>query len=537
MISRLIYRHHLSSMYLIRLLLVSALFVLVGCTAVTQPSASNTSASSTAKAEDNSRFSALAYELEGERFSGDELLELAEFESQVIVLKETPLRLGPIGSAILDRFELSLPGQVALADFYTHLKEESASEHHDAIEEIQRSMSQGRDGSYENPYRAFTKPQAELFVEREGYRVIGSAYTSGEGKPLMLRVTRVKENQRSDEVIFDLSSCYSAYSEKLNIPPETPEDIRRFRVISLLANEGDSAAQVTLGFMFSESERYREASMWLNRAIDNDNGLAHYVLADSTEKAAVRMSRPGFVDQDVRDRAILLELSREHYEIAAEYEIFDSLLPLGLLLLREPFEPRSEIVPQAVSVLERAGDLGDWDASVVHYQLLASGVANLELNQRAVDLLIEAAESDHAMAMYELGNCYARGCLARPNYGKAKQWYRKAIQIHPDNPQIVNSIAWILTVSDKRRLWNPRYALKMMTEMMETDQVARQNPAYIDTWAAAHAAIGDFERAVELQIEAVEQAKLRGYEMQYLNDMQGHLDSFKSGKILCETLP
>ena len=56
------------------------------------------------------------------------------------------------------------------------------------------------------------------------------------------------------------------------------------------------------------------------------------------------------------------------------------------------------------------------------------------------------------------------------------------------DPNIVNEVAWTLTVSDRDSLRRERYAREIMDHLMEANEAARQRPEYLDTWAATYAA-------------------------------------------------
>ncbi|MEE9254514.1 MAG: hypothetical protein V3U43_06240, partial [Pseudomonadales bacterium] len=80
-----------------------------------------------------------------------------------------------------------------------------------------------------------------------------------------------------------------------------------------------------------------------------------------------------------------------------------------------------------------------------------------------------------------------------------------------------------------------RYALEIMDRMMDQDPRARENPAYIDTWAAAYAANGDFERAMELQQEALAEAEQA--KADYVPTLRDHLESFQKQETIEEAVP
>lgn len=71
-----------------------------------------------------------------------------------------------------------------------------------------------------------------------------------------------------------------------------------------------------------------------------------------------------------------------------------------------------------------------------------------------------------------------------------------------------------------------------MDQMMSANEQARQNPMFLDTWAAAYAANGDFEQAIKLQNQALEAADVTRLEEYLVDEMKGHLERFNQGEEL-----
>ena len=193
---------------------------------------------------------------------------------------------------------------------------------------------------------------------------------------------------------------------------------------------------------------------------------------------------------------------------------------------------------RAATFYHEAARHGDAEVRVDYYRFLANNTDGLTMNQQAVDWLREEAEAGSAEAMYESGNCHAKGCLDKPNYRKARDWYRKAVKSAPDDALLVNAVAWTLAVSDIKQLRNARYARRIMNTLMESNELARQSPQYLDTWAAAHAACGDFSRALELQNEALELAKKdANLSEEHLRAIETHLEIFSNREEVIESVP
>lgn len=504
----------------------------------------------------------LTIELGESEFDGSDLLELALYESQVNLLLPQPLKLGPIGSAILDRFQFSLPGHIALREFYQHVNEPSAQFHDERSELIRDYMRGTGDGGADNPFRAFTSAQAEMFVSETGHHVLGSMYDATETHEFVLRITQSKEGLESAEVVFDLSPSIERYTKVLNLPPDISRQGRHQRVVAWLARENDNAAQLSLGLAYLRRNQADSAIGWLTRAEQSGNELAHVILANLYLE---RVNAYG-------DRVRQLNLARDHLNEAVAAGHTPSMRQLGVLLVRGEYgdEAKDEgvlILEQAVArndtmamrllssiyvdnqfegqdfekaanLLRDASVLGSSEARIEYYRVLMDQTANLTLTQQAVDWLVEEAETNNVSAMVELGNCHALGCLARPNFRKARRWYRRAVEADPENASLVNSVAWTLAVSHIKRLRDPRLAIKLMDDLMENDSEARQIPQYVDTWAAAYAAAGRFKRAVEIQTEALQLAKNSNFiSSEDFELMTKHLTLFEKRESVSEEIP
>jgi len=134
------------------------------------------------------------------------------------------------------------------------------------------------------------------------------------------------------------------------------------------------------------------------------------------------------------------------------------------------------------------------------------------------------------------GNLYAKGVGVSQSYRHALTWFKSAVSTSPEDVNIVNEVAWTLAVSHLEPLRKPSYALEIMDLAMCADEAARQDPAYLDTWAAAYAANGNFTRAVALQQQAVDAAKEQE-ESEVVEVLQQHLDAFQRGETVIDPVP
>lgn len=547
-----------------RVLLLAASLMLVETLVAEVPEDSYSELVRIAKSDNTVEISTISDSFASEKIDADLLMELTTFEDQARSLNGQHLRLGPIAVAILDRCFVSSVGHSSLALFYEHVGEDRAAMHEDWAEQIRNYMSHGREGTREDPYKAYTSIQAEELLKQDGYSVIGSSYDFTDEVPLLLKVAVGKEGQRAVERFFDMEESYDAYLLKTNEYENRANLNERDRVLYMLAFRGDSAAQVSLGKLLDSAGRFQDARRWLNAASRSNNGLGHLAAARAYVDRALNgpgnqggrflnaaydhyMSAVnrglevglrelgflfvrGYYGNDVRSRGV------EFFERSAQFNDVESLLALARMA-NQGFVMEQN-TSRAAELYEKAALHGSAEERIEYFRFLSNDETGLPVNQQAFDWLEEAAENLNTEAMYELGNCYARGCLGKPNYRRANSWYRKAVQTDPENPSIVNAVAWTLSVSSNRSVRKPRYALRVMERMMTSNEEARQSPQFLDTWAAAYAATGNFKRAIELQSKALSLAiASEGIPEEHLRAIREHLENFKIGEKVTESIP
>ena len=491
------------------------------------------------------------------------IAELSRFGRILDRLLDRPLRLGSLGSAILDRMEFSYAGHLAMHHYYRYFENEHASVHKAQLDRVVEYMTTERDGSLEKPYRALTPVDAILFVQQSGYHVIGSIYVRTNVEAMVLRVMRFKEEGPFDEVFFDLSALYPVLERDQASQGSDTEQAPWPLALVSLANTGDSAAQLSLGRFFANGGAFTRAESLYLAASRANNGYAHMLYGDLYLNEAFN-SRG-------RARDSYFEIAESQYLQAIEYGYHTALRQLGWLRHRgfygeeripdgrEMLEQAAALddtlalryladlyrlgidedvdLKQAASLYEQAAELGDREARIEYYQVIAHPDSGLDVTDKVINWLLDSATNDDALAMLELGNCYVRGCGTRPNFRRALRWYRKAVQTEPENPEVVNSVAWTLAVSDRERIREPEFALEIIEHLMENDEEARVNPMIVDTWAAVHAALGNFDRALELQREALKFARDERSSQALIDELQSHLESFLKGEALTEEVP
>lgn len=499
----------------------------------------------------------------------DRLRQLADLELQAMRLAEDePLRLGALGTAILDICQGSLTGHYALRRFYEHLDSPDAADSHAAwMDAIKAHMAGSADGTPDNPYTSLTPVEAQIFVIAESLSPVGAIYQSTEPESFYMLVVGRPVQGPLKQFHFNLDALYRTTVNSLSdkAAGQAPHfEFTPLTLMGILARSGDATAQAAVGAMLMARNQHDDAIGWLRSASRTGNVIANVMLA----RIFWEKSLTADTDDDRREA---LDQVMENYLHAIALGSRDAMYALGSLYLTGAFGEDNEA--SGVPLLEQAGDLGHSDA--LHYlahlyyagdgverdtaragvyfirsAALSNAAARLGYARyliregsdtggdgRAIQWLKELVEeNEDPQAMLLLGNLHARGIAARQSFRTAHRWYRHAARVAPNNADIVNEVAWTLTVSDLARLRKARYALKIMTHMMESDDQARTSPEFLDTWAATFAANGNFDEAVRLQQLALKEATDADRE-DVLGILKEHLDLFMAGKPVIEPAP
>ena len=105
--------------------------------------------------------------------------------------------------------------------------------------------------------------------------------------------------------------------------------------------------------------------------------------------------------------------------------------------------------------------------------------------------------------------------------------YRQGLNLQPNNLKAANNLAWILATSQDSKVRRPEEALLIAKNIVKATK--EQNPDALDTLAAAQAASGNFESAVQTINKAMLLIK-PGQLPALKNQLRVRLDSYKNRK-------
>ena len=317
------------------------------------------------------------------------------------------------------------------------------------------------------------------------------------------------------------------------------------------------------GKLIAQAETKKESAPGKNK-ISKDETLRK-VKAEETRKLQVKAAKK--YDEQEKKR---LELAQENYLHAIALGSTQSMYTLASLYLQGHYGQNNE--QAAMTLLQQAAALDHVESILYLGQLYNSGKGPIKQDiTKANKYFIQAAalEDESAVIMYGrflisrrdqnleygdikkwlkshtsngsaeamviMGNLYATGTTVPASNSSAVRWYKKAVKQDIQNSDIVNEVAWTLTVSNIQGLKRPKYAKKIMDRLMKSSDRARNQPEYLDTWAATHAASGDFDQALVLQKEAISVATQERTEV--IGILREHLELFRNGRTVTEKAP
>lgn len=512
----------------------------------------------------------------------ERLSRLTELELQAYqIIEDEPLKLGSLGTAMLDAYYGSLTGHFVLARFYEHLENDAATAFHRSwIERIRAdrlasAITPAPDAISATRHAylpATTAIEAQVFAMSEGLTPVGSIYQTTDEVPFALLVQGKPETGPIRVLYFDLGGVYQAMRESFGAVAEDPK-FNPFSVVGYLAKENDPAAQAAVGAFLASQNRIDDAINWLRAASRTGNLIANTLLARIFFERARET-------EDAEEREAFLTETLDHYLHAITLGSSDAMYGLGVLYLNGHYgeDDKASGLPlleqsaaldnddallylghlnyqgeqveknfaTARDYFARASALGNPLAQKTYARFLLDRTTSQSADPRIAEWLealtaerrtdADEAQPTDTEAMLLLGNLAARGLSGPVNRRAAQRWYRAAANAAPLDAAIVNEVAWTLTVSTDLELRRPDYAVRIMTTLMEGNADARERPEYLDTWAATYAATGNFGEALRVQQQAVDIAT--GEEFDDVRDiLSEHLEFFRRGETLSEDVP
>jgi len=130
------------------------------------------------------------------------------------------------------------------------------------------------------------------------------------------------------------------------------------------------------------------------------------------------------------------------------------------------------------------------------------GAAGKQLSNHFFEKIIfkELEKSPDDPNLYQtLGDIYYNA----KNYNGVKQAYEKALTLNPDNPHVLNNLAWLYATCDDLSFRNSIRALKLSKKAV----TLLKEPHILDTLAESYFVNGKYEEAVDAELRALELVK------------------------------
>ena len=113
----------------------------------------------------------------------------------------------------------------------------------------------------------------------------------------------------------------------------------------------------------------------------------------------------------------------------------------------------------------------------------------------------------------------------------AVEQYQLILKEDPDSHEALNNLAWILATDANPGNRRGAVALSLASRLCEA--TAHQEPAYLDTLAAAHAESGKFKEAIQITEAAIELARGKA-EHDLANTLAKRIQVYANGKAIRE---
>ncbi len=130
-----------------------------------------------------------------------------------------------------------------------------------------------------------------------------------------------------------------------------------------------------------------------------------------------------------------------------------------------------------------------------------------------------AADGKNETAYALRGSAY----LNLGKHAEAIRDYEQAIKLKPDDSEVQNNFAWVLSTSPEEKLRDGKRAIEMAKQAC--DATGYKEAYILSTLAAAYAETGDFDDAIKWSTKAVENGEAKDKE-----ELEKELDSYKNKK-------
>ena len=207
--------------------------------------------------------------------------------------------------------------------------------------------------------------------------------------------------------------------------------------------------------------------------------------------------------------------------------------------LQKSLHRRTKKPEMLVSIGSVLAEQGKLDLAVAYFtKALEVNPQVWQARHNLAKALLRQGKTDEAVAHYQdllelrpeqfaLHNELARIFHTLDDFGQAVAHWSESVRLQPDQPTVLNSLAWLKATCQDPKFRDVETAVTLAQRACELTQ--SQNPAMLDTLAAAYAAAARFDEAVWTAERAL---KLAGAAEQrhLISKIKIRLESYQAGR-------
>jgi tetratricopeptide (TPR) repeat protein len=279
---------------------------------------------------------------------------------------------------------------------------------------------------------------------------------------------------------------------------------------ALLLNSNDWKAYYFRGWSYSDNHQYQHSIADLDRALSLETNTEILLLRATVHTRLTNYSG-AIADYNLmlqRDPASALGYLGRANVFNMEGAYGSAIMDCNLALLV------NQALPGAYKERGEAYEgEGHYDLAIADYNKVI-GLAPMDPSGYAGRAVLFADEENYSNALADCSKAISldpgnaglydsRGLYYAKtgNYGAAIQDSKTAIALEPDNASPYNNLAWLLAVTPDAKWRDGKKALEYAKKACDLTQW--NEPAFVDTLAAAYAESGDFTNAVKWESKVI----------------------------------
>ena len=492
------------------------------------------------------------------------------------ILDRDRFKLGSIAGALIDKNLGNFTANYAMELFFHAVGDYEESQRYKAIRlDITKVIEATGTGRVNQPYKVFSPSEAKSLLLSKNYIILGGAFLLSQApSPTLVFNVKKHENAKAQNYYFNLPTLFQIYLSQYQ-QKNSPSALIAF-LQYLEEKTQDRAAKTTLSIytVYNRTFVTESPESFLGEEAKKGNIFATLAFTNMLISQSINLSQEQrsellhFVEK-IYQNNIEKGASEAEYRLALLYlayinEFTDSLSkaktileglandktdpdPRALATLGSIYTTGSRDINNTISAdfnlaldyFQRASELNHPQAQIEFARItLLLPDYKSRFTQKTYDNLQKLAEQNKEDAML----LFAHAHIRHPHLTKSKTPYKDAqkwliaTSKQTKDTDILNEIAWILSTAHIPSLRNPAEALKIIQKLLDdgkSNTNISNNPAYIDTLAAALGANNQFEDAVKVQERAVNLAQQHDDE-ELIAILEKHLALLKKGRPIIE---